>query len=147
MKRAEVPGGGWFDLRSVNDLTSEHQEQYLDLGDEIREAKRAALAALPPVNPAIMPDPDDETPVRLTRKDTGPIRDLVTGWVVADSSFGLPLPSPLPLVAANVLRDALEPVFAALNGEVPAPKPPDPTSSATSAAGAAAPLQEPEPAP
>ena len=119
MKRVDVPGGGWFDLRDIAELTSDHQEQYLDLADELREQKRERLAALPPVNPAVMPDPADDTPVRLTRKDTAPIRELVEGWVVADSSFGMPVPKPLPLLASNVLRDALEPVYESLNGTVP----------------------------
>ncbi len=120
MKRVEVPDdGGWFDFRDIKELTSDHQEEYLDLADELREKKRAALAALPPVNPAVMPDPDDDTPVRLTRKDTAPIRELVERWVVADSSFGVPVPRPLPLHAANVLRDELEPYLEALNGIVP----------------------------
>ena len=119
MKRVDVPGGGWFDLRDIAELTSDHQEQYLDLADELREQKRERLAALPPVNPAVMPDPADDTPVRLTRKDTAPIRELVEGWVVADSSFGMPVPKPLPLLASNVLRDELEPYLEALNGIVP----------------------------
>ncbi len=119
MKRVDVPGGGWFDLRDIAELTSDHQEQYLDLADELREQKRERLAALPPVNPAVMPDPADDTPVRLTRKDTAPIRELVEGWVVADSSFGMPVPKPLPLLASNVLKDALEEYFSGLNGDVP----------------------------
>ena len=119
MKRVDVPGGGLFDLRDIAELTSDHQEQYLDLADELREQKRERLAALPPVNPAVMPDPADDTPVRLTRKDTAPIRELVEGWVVADSSFGMPVPKPLPLLASNVLKDALEEYFSGLNGEVP----------------------------
>jgi len=119
MKRVDVPGGGWFDLRDIAELTSDHQEQYLDLADELREQKRERLTALPPVNPAVMPDPADDTPVRLTRKDTAPIRELVEGWVVADSSFGMPVPKPLPLLASNVLKDALEEYFSGLNGEVP----------------------------
>ena len=124
MKRVEVPSdGGWFELRDIKELTSDHQEEYLDLADELREKKRAALAALPPVNPAVMPDPDDDTPVRLTRKDTAPIRELVERWVVADSSFGVPVPRPLPLPAANVLRDELEPYLEALNGIVPKESP------------------------
>jgi hypothetical protein len=143
MKRVTVPGGGWFDLRDLSDLTSDHQEQYLDLGDELRQAKRDALAALPPVNPAVMPDPADETPVRLTRKDTGPIRELVQGWMVADASFGMPLPRPLPLLAANVLRDALESAFGALNGEVPKESPESAsTSGGTSPEPVPAPLPE-----
>ena len=133
MRRVDVPGGGWFDLRDIGDLTADHQEEYLDLADELRERKRETLAALPPVNPAVMPDPDDETPVRLTRKDTAPIRALVEGWVVADSSFGMPLPKPLPLVASNVLRAELEPVFGALNGDVTPNGSPgsEPTSTGT----------------
>ena len=131
MKRVEVPGGGWFDLKELSDLTSDHQETYLDKADEIREAKRAMLAALPPENPAVMPDPADETPVRLTRKDTGPIRNLVEGWMVTDSSFGMPLPKPLPLIAANVLRDALEPAISALNGDVPKESPVSASTSGT----------------
>ena len=123
MKRVDVPGGGWFDLRDIAELTSAHQEDYLDKADELREAKREALAALPPANPAVMPDPADETPVRLTRKDLGPVRDLVESWVLADSSFGMPLPKPLPLVAANVLREALDGYYGALNGEVPKESP------------------------
>ena len=119
MKRVEVPGGGWFDLKELSELTSDHQEAYLDLADELREKKRAELAALPPLNPAVMADPADETPVRLTRKDRGPVRDLVESWVLTDSSFGMPLPKPLPLVAANVLREALDGYYGALNGEVP----------------------------
>ena len=118
MTRVDVPGGGWFELKDINELTSDHQEMYLDLADELREQKRERLAALPPLNPAVMPDPADDTPVRLTRKDTAPIREMVTGWMVADSSYGMPLPKPLPLLASNVLRDALEPVFGALNGDV-----------------------------
>jgi len=149
MKRVDVPGGGWFDLRDMAELTSDHQEQYLDLADELREAKRERLAALPPLNPAVMPDPNDETPVRLTRKDTVPIRLLVEGWVVADSSFGVPLPKPLPLIASNVLKDALEPFFAALNGDVVPNESPASasTSSGTSPDPVTAPpvLSEPEP--
>ena len=152
MNRVDVPGpgGGWFDLRPISDLTSDHQEQYLDLADEIREAKRERLAALPPANPAVMPDPAAaEAPVRLTRKDTVPIREMVEGWVVADSSFGVPLPKPLPLIAANVLRDKLDPYLGALNGDVtPNGSPASaPTSASTSAdpAPALPPPSEPDP--
>jgi len=142
MKRVDVPGGGWFDLRDIGDLTSDHQEQYLDLADEIREAKRERLAALPPLNPAVMPDPADDTPVRLTRKDTKPIRELVEGWVVAGSSFGMPLPKPLPLTASNVLRGELEFYLSALNGEVPKESP---VSGSTSSAISADPVPAPQP--
>ena len=153
MKRVPVPDGsggelGWFDLRDIGELTSDHQEQYLDLADELREAKRAMLAELPPLNPAVMPDPADDTPVRLTRKELGPIRELVQGWVVADSSFGVPLPQPLPLVAANVLREALDGHFSALNGEVPKENPvSDSTSGTISPDPATAPQPESVPEP
>ena len=87
--------------------------------------------------------------MRLNRKDTAPIRLLVEGWMVADSSFGMPLPKPLPLIASNVLKDAIEPIFAALNGEiVPNESPASAsTSSATSPEVAAAPPVLSEPAP
>ena len=144
MKRVDVPGGGWFDLRDMSELTSDHQEQYLDLADEIREAKRERLAELEAQrNPAVMPDPADDSPVRLTRKDTGPIREMVEGWVVAGSSFGIPLPRPLPLVASNVLRDELEFYLSALNGEVPKENPASAsTSGDTSPDPVPAPLPE-----
>ncbi len=124
MARHEVPGGGWFDIGDVSALTEDHQNQYLDLGDKLREVKRelsrpAAMAA----NPAVMPDPADEAEVELTRAEQLPIRALVEGWVVEGSSFGMPLPHPLPLVAANVLRRGLSPVFLALNGQVPKESP------------------------
>ena len=150
MKRVEVPGdGGWFDLKDLSDLTSDHQEQYLDLADELREQKRERLNAMPPLNPAVMPDPNDETPVRLTRKDTKPIRELVEGWVVADSSFGMPLPKPLPIIASNVLRAELEPFFGALNGDVTPNGSPvsASTSSGTSTETATAPPAPSEPEP
>ena len=38
---------------------------------------------------------------------------------MADSSFGMPVPKPLPLLASNVLKDALEEYFSGLNGDVP----------------------------
>ncbi len=149
MKRVDVPGGVWFDLRDIAELTSDHQEAYLDLADELREQKRERLNAMPPLNPAVMPDPADETPVRLTRKDTKPIRELVEGWVVADSSFGMPLPKPLPIIASNVLRAELELFFGALNGDVTPNGSPVSAStfSGTSTETADAPpvLSEPEP--
>jgi hypothetical protein len=141
MTRHPVPGTEhWFDFRPIGDLTSDHQDQYLDLGDHLREKKREAeRERLAAEHPGMIPDPDQDIPVRLTRKDTGPIRDLVLGWILADSSFGIPLPSPLPLTASNVLRVALEPVFSALNGEVPDPKTSDTTSASTSGDTADAP--------
>ena len=134
MKRVEVPGGdGWFDLNELSGLTSDHQEEYLDLADELRADKREALAAAEAAkNPAVMPGPVEDIPVRLTRKDLGPINALVEGWMVAGSSFGMPLPKPMPLMAANVLANALEPVFSALNGSVPKENPgSDSTSTST----------------
>ena len=149
MKRHLVPGTEhWFDFRDLSELTSDHQDEYLDLGDELRDRKReAAIAALIAANPGLIPDPDQEIPVTLDRKETRPIRDLVLTWVLADSSFGVPLPSPLPLLAANVLRKVLEPFFVALNGNVPKPTTDDSaastTSSSTSSENASAPPPEP----
>jgi hypothetical protein len=142
MKRVDVPGGGWFELRDIGELTSDHQEQYLDLADDLRETKQQLTALLPPENPAVMPDPADTTPVRLTRKELGPIRQLVEGWIVADSSFGMPLPKPLPLIASNVLREALEPCFSALNGDVPKE---NPGSGSTSGITSPDPATAPQP--
>jgi hypothetical protein len=128
MTRHPVPGTDhWFDFRDLSSLTSEHQDQYLDLGDELRERKREAeRERLIAEHPGMIPDPDQEIPVRLGRKGVAPIRDLVLSWVLEGSSFGVPLPSPLPLVASNVLTKALEPYYSALNGEVPE----DPTPAA-----------------
>ena len=150
MKRVDVPGGGWFDLRDIAELTSDHQEDYLDLADELREQKRERLNALPPLNPAVMPDPADDTPVRLTRKDTKPIRELVEGWVVADSSFGMPLPKPLPHHrVATCCGLSYELFFGALNGDVTPNGSPvsASTSSGTSTETATAPPAPSEPEP
>jgi hypothetical protein len=150
MTRHPVPGTEhWFDFGDLSGLTADHQDEYLDLGDKLREAKREAeRERLAAAHPGMIPDPDQDIPVRLTRKDTGPIRDLVLSWVLESSSYGLPLPSPLPLVANNVLRQALEPFFSALNGEVPADPTPEARSSisgSTSGETAAAPQQEQPP--
>jgi hypothetical protein len=91
----------------------------------------------------VMPDPADEAEVRLTRKETGPIQELVLSWILEDSSYGVPLPKPLPLLAANVLRIALADYFSALNGVVPKESPePGSTSGGTSPDPAPAPLPE-----
>jgi hypothetical protein len=149
MTRHEVPGTDhWFDFRDLDSLTSQHQDEYLDLGDQLRAKKReAALEALAAAHPGMIPDPDQDIPVTLDRKETRPVRDLVLSWILEGSSFGVPLPDPLPLLAANVLRKALEPFFLALNGNVPKPPPPSPsapsiTSSSTSPGNAAAPRPE-----
>lgn len=148
MTRHDVPGGGWFDLRGAADLTEDHQNQYLDLLDKLRDDKRKAVAAaIAAENPAVMPNPDDDTPVDLTRAEERPVRDLVESWILTDSSFGIPLPHPLPLLAANVLRRGLRPVFVALNGGIPKENPDgDSTSTGTSPETAGAPpAQVPEP--
>jgi hypothetical protein len=145
MNRVSVPGGGWFDLRDLGDLNSDHQDEYTDLAVEIREGKRRAAAAAAPANPAVAPDPNaaDDTPVRVTQKDMHPLRDLVLSWVLADSSFGVPVQWPLPLPAANVLRKALEPYYDALNGDGPKEDLTSPTSATTSAGTAPAPQPAP----
>lgn len=149
MTRYDVPGGGWFDLRRAADLTEDHQNQYLDLLDELRDVKRQALAAAAAAaNPAVMPDPADDAEVTLSRAEEAPVRDLVHGWVLEGSSFGLPLPHPLPLVAANVLRQGIRPVFVALNGGIPKESQDgDSTSTPTSPEPAAAPPAPPGPEP
>jgi hypothetical protein len=144
MTRHPVPGTGhWFDFRPVDVLTSDHQDQYLDLGDELRERKREAeREALITAHPGMIPAPDQQIEVSLNRKEVLPLRDLVLSWIMADSSFGATLPSPLPLAVANVLRVALAPVYSALNGVVPAdptPEAPSSTSESTSGGTAAAP--------
>lgn len=124
--RIDLPGG-WADLLEISALNADHQDEYVDLGQEIREKKEAALAATEPAplpdNPAVMADPADKPAIRLTRKDVRPIQDLVAGWVVKDISYPGVLPwnsasrALMPLPDWNVLRDALEPYFGALNGE------------------------------
>ena len=155
MKRVPVPDGsggelGWFDLRDMSELNEDHQLEYLDLADKLRQDKRDALAAADALaNPAVMPDPDDETPVKLTRKELGPIRDLVEGWVIVGSSFPLPLSRPQPLPVVNVLRVELDPYYDALNGTVvPNGSPASAsTSSATSPDPVTAPPAPSEPEP
>jgi hypothetical protein len=121
MTRVSVPGDGdWFELRDISVLSETHQFEYLDLADKLRQDKREALAAVPPENPAMMmPGPVEDIPVRLTRNDLAPINALVESWMVEDSSFGVPVPHPLPLMAGNVLRKALDPIYGALNGDTP----------------------------
>lgn len=149
MTRHPVPGGGWFDIGDVSGLTEDHQNQYLDLGDKLREDKRKVLAAAAfAANPAVMPDPDAEIAVDLDRTEQQPIRDLVISWVLEGSSYGVPLPHPLPLIAANVLRKAMSPIFSALNGFVPKENQDSgSTSTSTSAEPAAAPPAPQDPAP
>jgi hypothetical protein len=150
MTRHNVPGGGWFDIEDdVSNLTEDHQNKYLDLGDELRAEKRKALAAAAAAAyPGAILDPDEEVPVELGRGEQQPIRDLVLSWVLTDSSYGKPLPHPLPLTAANVLRKAMAPVYLALNGVVPKENEPSGTTSAsTSSDTAAAPPEASDPAP
>lgn len=149
MTRYDVPDGGYFDLRPISALNSDHQDEYTELSIEIRERKRREQAAQVPVNPAVMPDPNaEEAPVRLSPKDTRPVRDLLLSWILADSSFGVPLTWPLPLPAANVLRAALSPYYDALNGEVPKEEETPGTggSATTSPDGSGGPLPGPVPA-
>jgi hypothetical protein len=151
MTRHDVPGGGYFDLRPISDLNSDHQDEYTELSIEIRERKRREQAALVPVNPAVMPDPNaeaEDAPVRLSPKDTRPVRDLLLSWILTDSSFGVPVTWPLPLPAANVLRKALSPYYDALNGDVPKDPEPKATggSATTSPDGSPSPLPAPVPA-
>lgn len=152
MTRHLVPGTEhWFDLRDLSELTSDHQDEYTAEAIEIRLAKQEAeRTALALAHPGMIPDPDQDIPVRLTPVDTRPMRDLLLSWILAGSSFPLPLAFPLPIVPWNVLKKALEPYYSALNGEVPDPKPGG-TSPGTSAstsrdtAGAPPAASPPEP--
>lgn len=148
MKRHPVPGTEhWFELRDLSELNSDHQDEYNALAIDIRQAKqKAAAEALAAAHPGMIPDPDQDIPVRLTPVDTRPLRDLLLSWVLAGSSLPLPLTWPMPLTAWNVLAKALSPFFAALNGEVPADPTPEAstsTSGSTSGEDAAAPPPEP----
>ena len=148
MPRHAVPGTDhWFDFRDLSELNEDHQNRYLDLGDQLREKKREAeREALIAAHPGMIPDPDQVIPVTLTREETLPIRDLVLSWIMADSSFGSALPYPLPLAATNVLRLAMAPVYSALNGVVPAdPTPEVPTSTSSSTSPESADVSRPEP--
>ena len=138
------PEGGWFDLIDLGKLNSDHQDEYLDLADELRETKRRAHGAAAPGESGGDAGPGGSRPrCRLTRKELGPVRDLVERWVVTDSSYGIPLPKPLPLSAVNVLREALDGYFGALNGDSPKGNPASASSSgATSPEAAPAPLAE-----
>jgi hypothetical protein len=144
MKRYPVPGTEhWFDLRDLSELNSDHQDEYNARAIEIRQEKQnAAAEALAAAHPGMIPDPDQDIPVRLTPVDTRPLRDLLLSWVLAGSSFPLPLTWPMPLVAWNVLSKALQPYFSALNGAVPedpTPAAPSSTSASTSGETAGAP--------
>jgi hypothetical protein len=144
MTRHDVPGGGWFDLLGPDALTEDHQNQYLDLLDKLKDDKRQALAALAPAAHPLAA-PDDETPVTLSRAEERPVRELVESWVLTGSSYGVPLARPLPLLAVNVLRQSLRPVYSALNGVV-VPKENqdgDSTSTPTSPGDAAVPPAPP----
>jgi hypothetical protein len=135
--KIDLPGG-WAELADIKTLAPGHQDDYMDLREEIRGRKEeAALAAAAAVNPAAMPDPNAPPPsVRLTRRDIKPVHDLVCGWVIKDISFPGVLPwdpgsrdrlgAVAGLSAWNALLLALDPYFGVLNGEV------GPKESATS---------------
>jgi hypothetical protein len=136
--------GGWIDLLPVKGLNRDHRDEYIEKSVKIREAKEKALAAAAPAvpeevpeNPAYMPDPADKPAVTLTRLDVRPLQDMLLGWIVRGSSFDGVAPwvassAPLlPLPSWNILEDALDPYYDALNGVVP--KAPTTTSSDTSA--------------
>jgi len=147
MTRYEVPGGGWFDLKGPGDLTEDHQNQFLDLVDELKNRKRQALATVfATANPGMVPGAADETPVELTLAEERPLRDLVLSWTLEGSSYGVPLPYPLPLLASNVLRLRLGPTYRALHGLIPKESL-DSDSPSTPTSPAPAPPALPESAP
>jgi hypothetical protein len=133
--RITLPAGQWIDLKDLGELNRDHQDDWADLREKIRDAKEAARAPLPPVsplNPAVMADPSDRPerpPVTLNTKDVRPMHDQVLTWMVTDSSYGWPLPwTPamsvdIGLPAWNKVIAGLEPVFEALNGIVPKENP------------------------
>jgi len=144
MARVNVPASGpnpagWFDLKDPSVLTPDHQDEYFDLGDRLREEKRAKRAAEQfAANPAVQPDPDG--PVRLSRTELFPIYSLVLSWVHEGNSFGAEMPltregrNALGLAAWNAVKEALDPCFDVLNGNGPKETPPpDGTTSGTSA--------------
>ena len=148
MARHPVPGTEhYFDLRDLNTLTTDHQDEYNALAMQIRQDKqKAAAEALIAEHPGMIPDPDQEIPVSLTPKDTRPLRDLLLSWILEGSSLGVPLTWPLQLGPGNVLTKALGPYFSALNGVVPedpTPAGPASTSPSTSEVTAVAPPPEP----
>lgn len=151
--RIDLPGSGWAELADIKTLLPGHQDDYMDLREEIRGRKEeAALAALAAANPAAMPDPNAAPPsVRLTRRDVKPVHDLVCGWIVKEISYPGILPwdagsrdrlgAVAGLGAWNALLTALDPYFGVLNGEV-GPKESEPsttTSASTSPESASAP--------
>jgi hypothetical protein len=147
-----LDGSGWFDLMEAGGLNADHQDEYWDMQEDVREKKRALLPppGPDPANPAVMaPEPV----IKMTRKDVKPIQDLVAGWVVQGTSFAGVLPwdagsrTRMPLAAWNALREAFDPFYDILNGEGPKETPaPDETTSATSSTtspdAAPAPQQE-----
>lgn len=147
-------GSGWFDLLDVGQLNAGHQDDYQDLGDELREKKRASLPPPEPdpANPAVMTEPSEQA-ARLTRKEVRPIYDLVLSWIVTGTSYGVTLPwgeqsrAQVPLPAWNMLRQAVDDYYLdALNGIAPKPET-GPTSSTTSPEPAPVPLPGPAPEP
>lgn len=150
MTRHPVPGGKhWFDLKPLDDLNTDHQKEYRALLLKLREARQeTARAELMAAHPGMVPDPEQDIPVRLTPEDVDRLRDLLLSWILADSSFGLPLTWPLPLVAGNVLARELDRYYTVINGGVPE----DPTqedggtTSATTSQETAA-ASQPEPTP
>ena len=147
MPRIEVPGTDhWFDLQPVEFLTVDHQDPYLDLIDELREKKRAALPPAPPVNPAVAaPEPE----VRLGRAEIRQLQDLLLSWIVTGTSYGLPLPwepgnrRQIPLTHWNVLRESLESYYGPIQGA--GPKAPETGDGSATTSGESTPSPLPEP--
>lgn len=131
--RVNLPEGQWIDLREVSELNRDHQDDWAELSEKIRNAKEAARPPLPELdaaNPAVMPDPADRPPVTLNRKDVRPLHDLALQWLVKETSFGYPLPwttatsKLLALPSWNLVIDKLETAsyFDDLNAIVPKEK-------------------------
>lgn len=153
--RLDLPdGSGWLELAEVNSLTTDHQDEYWDVREEMFERKRAALPppGPDPANPAVMAPPPD---VRLTRREANDMYSLAASWVVSGSSFAGVAPwgpesrKAMGLPMWNLLRSAMDDkgYTDALLGNAPKETTEASTPSGNTSQGAAPAPPEPVPAP
>ena len=152
-----LPGDQWAEIRDASTLTGADQDEYQDAVDVALRARQAeadaAAAAIPPANPAMMPDPAEipaGSRARLANADMRGLRDLVLGKLITAWSFdALPLPytpahrSSLPLYACNALTNAISSHIDALNGAGPKEET-SPGSATTSSDGSSSLPPEPQ---
>jgi hypothetical protein len=155
--RISLPGDAWAEIREASTLTGADQDEYQDMVDaalRLRQAEAdAAAAALPPANPAVMPDPADTADrprARLSNADVRGLRDKILSSMITAWSFdAIPLPytsasrASLPIYVCNALQEAISPHIDALNGGGPKENLTSPTSATTSAGTAPAPQPAP----